>query len=401
MNNSRQQQGRRLQCRLELDWCCFSLLCFTHLNTLSLDYRSTRIIATRASRVSGYIIQPHSLESTTSNRMLSSSSSSSKPSTLLSLTLLALSSYIAPSSAHAHSPDHPTPITLPLVKAPSSGHGWTKNLVKLKTSLKTDGNDSVSSASGKTVPLLEARLADIPHYHIIQDRISSKFSQRGNEAPPADFQGNEALKRANKGHRPLKNVNSNNHDKTRFTKIKNKRQDDPQSTQPDLATSRQPIEYKGQPPAKTPLVDHVVAREDIEVSSYHGSRLLHLHAARAVIRHVGLEALFTTLLITCSSGLPRMIPVLGLCQVSISSPLDDQQITFQLTFRALFHPCYSIGTPPQSFQLVIDTGSSDLWVQSALSCNNCSQAPTFDPNSSTSSKDLKQDFEIYYGIGST
>lgn len=60
----------------------------------------------------------------------------------------------------------------------------------------------------------------------------------------------------------------------------------------------------------------------------------------------------------------------------------------------------SIGTPPQSFQLVLDTGSSDTWVQSSI-CSNCSSAPTFDPSTSSSGKDLGRDFSIFYGIGST
>lgn len=61
---------------------------------------------------------------------------------------------------------------------------------------------------------------------------------------------------------------------------------------------------------------------------------------------------------------------------------------------------HSIGTPPQSFQLIVDTGSADLWVQSNQ-CSNCSSAPTFNVEDSSSDRDLERRFSIYYGIGST
>ena len=60
----------------------------------------------------------------------------------------------------------------------------------------------------------------------------------------------------------------------------------------------------------------------------------------------------------------------------------------------------SIGTPPTSFLIDFDTGSSDLWVPSS-SCDNCGYHNTYDSHTSSSSKSQNGTFEIHYGDNST
>ncbi|KAG1871567.1 aspartic peptidase domain-containing protein, partial [Suillus subluteus] len=60
----------------------------------------------------------------------------------------------------------------------------------------------------------------------------------------------------------------------------------------------------------------------------------------------------------------------------------------------------SIGTPPQNFNLVLDTGSSDLWV-ATTSCTSCgSDIPEFNPSKSSTYKATSSQLEINYGSGS-
>ncbi|KAI9571567.1 aspartic peptidase domain-containing protein [Boletus coccyginus] len=75
-------------------------------------------------------------------------------------------------------------------------------------------------------------------------------------------------------------------------------------------------------------------------------------------------------------------------------PLTDEQND------SSYSATVSIGTPAQPFNLIIDTGSADLWV-ATTQCTTCSSdVPLFNPSESSSFKNGSSSVKISYGSGS-
>lgn len=64
-----------------------------------------------------------------------------------------------------------------------------------------------------------------------------------------------------------------------------------------------------------------------------------------------------------------------------------------------YYGSIAIGTPPVSYQVILDTGSADLWVASSNCIVGCGNSPSFEPSSSSSFKNLTTSFTITYGSG--
>ncbi|CUA78135.1 Cathepsin D [Rhizoctonia solani] len=64
-----------------------------------------------------------------------------------------------------------------------------------------------------------------------------------------------------------------------------------------------------------------------------------------------------------------------------------------------YYGSIAVGTPPVAFNVILDTGSSDLWLASSTCYTGCQKVPTFDAANSTTFKNLTTAFSIRYGSG--
>ncbi|KAG2125045.1 aspartic peptidase domain-containing protein [Suillus clintonianus] len=64
-----------------------------------------------------------------------------------------------------------------------------------------------------------------------------------------------------------------------------------------------------------------------------------------------------------------------------------------------YYGTVAIGTPPVSFNVILDTGSADLWVADQACTIGCSKVQLFDDLQSSTFHNLSQPFDITYGSG--
>ncbi|KAJ3167569.1 hypothetical protein HDU88_002015 [Geranomyces variabilis] len=81
------------------------------------------------------------------------------------------------------------------------------------------------------------------------------------------------------------------------------------------------------------------------------------------------------------------------------APLTPTIMPTYNNYDLLYSTNIQLGTPPQTFSVIIDTGSSDLWVPSTQ-CDSCGNRKRYDPTLSKTAFQLGIPVTSYYGIGS-
>lgn len=148
-------------------------------------------------------------------------------------------------------------------------------------------------------------------------------------------------------------------------------------------------------PVRIPLRRHTIT------PSQHSTRPHLLQHKLASIQH-------SLTLMEASSRSWRWNPLRTLRHATQSFASDRLTIPLTNFFNRMYTGPVSIGTPPdgqpqQSYNLVFDTGSADLWVFSSKSQETEPPAPWvtyYNASQSTSSKTTEKSWEIQYGKGS-
>ncbi|KAA1468887.1 acid protease [Dentipellis sp. KUC8613] len=64
-----------------------------------------------------------------------------------------------------------------------------------------------------------------------------------------------------------------------------------------------------------------------------------------------------------------------------------------------YYGSLAVGTPAVAYNVILDTGSADLWLADSACVTGCTNVPTFNPESSSSYRNLSTAFSITYGSG--
>lgn len=64
-----------------------------------------------------------------------------------------------------------------------------------------------------------------------------------------------------------------------------------------------------------------------------------------------------------------------------------------------YYGSIAVGTPPVAYDVVLDTGSADLWLVNSQCTQNCDGFPPYNPSSSSSFANASKPFAITYGSG--
>jgi Eukaryotic aspartyl protease len=118
-----------------------------------------------------------------------------------------------------------------------------------------------------------------------------------------------------------------------------------------------------------------------------------------------------------NTGQPH--PLAGGIDFKTSNKRDTGRVPLTDYYADLWYGTISIGTPPKTFTgmtllspsksmsdpvlytVDFDTGSSDLFIPSTNCDSSCSGHKLYNPHASSTSHDLKKNFTLIYGDGST